>query len=674
MDLTRANAQTQLTPKRGRRESNSVASHDRPEPGVPRLVASIEGLANSRAVLLICLLALLAYANSLAGEFVFDDTEQIVTNQNLRSWTNLTKAFTTDVWAFREEQPGIDGPPPLPYYRPIFTVMLTVEYQLFGLWSQGWHLVSLLLHILSSVGVFYVILLLSRRKLVAVFAGSLFAVHPVHAESVSWISGMTDPLFSIFFLASFFFYLKSRRASAPAEGRDRAATTVDTRRALAFSVVWFVIAAFSKETALSLVPLVFAYEFVENPGKLIVRARRAARQALPYAAASMLYLIPRYIVLGELMWKNPQAPDRPLVYTLMTLPFVLGSYVFHLVWPVGLSVNYDTRFITSASSPMFLVPAAAILAGAIGLVACRKRLNREVWLGLLLIFVPLLPVLKLDQVSREEYLVFDHYLYLPVAGFTYLVGIGLARLGGFEPRAPASVRRATLSLVAMAGLLLTTVAVAANENRSWTDSYSLWSTAARVRPSNWAAHYNVGLALLEQGRFPEALEALRRAAAIKPDEAVVFDALGRASDGAGDSTEAESSFKLALEIDPELFESHNNLGTLYFKRNNYTAAARSFVAAISIRPDAAAPRFNHGLCLARLNRYPEAALEFERVIQLAPDPFAYYELGGVYEKLGRSRDAEGAFALGREAATTRDLVEKIDEGIARVRGENRPRK
>lgn len=671
MDLTRPNAKTQQRPARGSRGDGLLAASDRAERGVRSLLASIESLANSRAILLICLVALLAYANSLAGDFVFDDTDQIVTNQNLRSWKNLTRAFTTDVWAFRDEQPGIDAPPPLPYYRPIFTVMLTVEYQLFGLWPQGWHLISLLLHILGSVGVFYVIRLLSRRKLVAVFAASLFAVHPVHAESVSWISGMTDPLFSIFFLASFYFYLKSRRATEPGDRLDKFDSS-NSRRALALSVVSFVIAAFSKETALSLVLLVFGYELVETQGRLIMRALHAARQALPYAAASMLYLIPRYLVLGESMWVNPQAPERPFFYTIMTLPFVAVSYLFHLCWPVGLSVSYDTRFITSASSPMFLLPSLVILACAIGLFAYRSRINREVWLGLLLIIVPLMPVLRLGQVSREEYLVFDHYLYLSVAGFAYLLGIGFARLGGFETRAPANSRRAILSLFAMGGLLLTTIGVSAGENRSWSDSYALWSAAARARPSNWAAHYNVGLALLDLGRFSEAREAIARAAALKPDEANVFDALGRAWDGSGDWSEAERSFKRALELDPLLFESLNNLGSLYFKRNDYVSAEQSFVAAIGARPKAPAPRFNLGLCLGRLGRHHEAAREFERVVQIGPDADAYYELALVYEKLGRPRDAEKALSRAREVATTQALVEKIEERAARKGGEQRP--
>src|SRR5713226_1078401 len=155
---------------------------------------ALAGPGFARAILLICLLSVLAYANSLSGEFVFDDTEQIVENQDIRSWDNLTKAFTTHVWEFRDQPGSLNVPPPLPYYRPLFTVMLTVEFHLFGLWPQGWHLVSLLLHVLCAIGVFYVILLTSGRSLIPLFAALLFAAHPVHAESVSWISGMTDPL------------------------------------------------------------------------------------------------------------------------------------------------------------------------------------------------------------------------------------------------------------------------------------------------------------------------------------------------------------------------------------------------------------------------------------------------------------------------------------------------
>src|ERR1044071_146230 len=121
------------------------------------LLARLERWQASRIVMLICLVSCLAYANSLGGDFVFDDTDQIVENRDIRSWENLGRAFTTHVWAFRERPEALRVPIPPPYYRPLFTMLFTVEYKLFGLRPQGWHLVSLLLHILCSVGVYAVL-------------------------------------------------------------------------------------------------------------------------------------------------------------------------------------------------------------------------------------------------------------------------------------------------------------------------------------------------------------------------------------------------------------------------------------------------------------------------------------------------------------------------------------
>ena len=654
-----------------RKKIGSVGVHSRrPAPNAKTdggMLASIESLGLARLLLLICLFSFLAYANSLGGEFVFDDTDQIVENQNIRSWDNLQKAFTTHVWAFRDQSASLDTPPPLPYYRPLFTVMLTVEYHLFGLWPQGWHLVSLLLHILCSVGVFYVVRQLSSNSLIALIASVLFSVHPVHVESVSWISGMTDPLFAVFFLTAFYFYLKARSAGDSDHSRGRA---------MILSLALFVLAAFAKETALSLVVLVFGYELVMASGYVTSRLKAALARTSPYVAVAMIYLIPRYLVLGELMWKNPQAPNRPVGYTLMTLPFVICSYVFHLLWPIGLSVTYQTSFVTSVTSPSFLVPAALIAITVSLIVFYRKKLGKEVWVGLLLISVPLLPVLNLGQVSREEYLVFDHYLYLSVMGLTYLIALGFLRAAGFEPNTAGLSTGLNRSAIATAGivvLMLAMTAGAALENRNWADSYALWSNVARVRPSYWAAHYNAGLALLDAKRVDEAQSMIERAAALNNNEANILAALGRSYDLQGQTAQAVTSFKRALEIDPEMFQSYNDLGVVYFKNKDYRQAETSFSAALRLRPDTPIARFNLGLCYAREERYSDATRELERAIQLMPrDAYALYELGLAYENLGRLEEAKRVMEQGRGLANSEELANKIAESLNRYHGSVTP--
>jgi tetratricopeptide (TPR) repeat protein len=630
---------------KSRSEGEAAATHSK------GLLSFAEQLGTSRIIMLICLLAFAAYANALGGDFVFDDNEQIVENQDLRSWDNLARGFTTDVWAFRERGDNVNVPAPLPYYRPLFTAMLTVEYNLFGLQPQWWHLVSLILHVICSIEVFYIILLLSRRKSVAMIGSMLFAVHPVHTESVSWISGMTDPLFGVFFLAAFYFYLKQR---------EEGAASAQKQKYLAASLLLFIVAAFAKETALCLVVLVFGYELVHSNASVKDRVIEALKRALPFVAAAMIYLIPRYLVLGERMLSNPQAPDRPLSYTLLTLPFVVCSYLLHLVWPVGLSVTYDTRFITTPASMSFILPAIilAVIAGL--LIRFRAKIGREVWVALLLIFVPLLPVLNLGQVSQEQYLVFDHYLYISVAGLGYLLGLGLAKLARWQSE--------KLSL-AVAAILVIALAVGTHfENRAWADSYAVWSNAARVSPNYWAPQYNTALELIKVKQYERARGLLERAISLKPDEPIIFDALGRAYLGTGDLTAAQTNIKRALELNPEMFESLNNLGTVYFEAKDYANAEKYFTDALRANPQATATRYNLARCFARAGQYEKAAREFEQVLRSSPgDAEAYYELGLVYERMGRARDALQSFERGLQLTDSQELAEKISKSLRELK-------
>jgi len=609
---------------------------------------------------MITLCAAASYANSLAGEFVFDDVEQIIQNQNLRSWDNVATAFKTSVWSFRDSSdPSL--PPPLPYYRPLFTVLLTIEYQLFGLSPLGWHLVSLLLHVSCSVAVFYVLLELSQVRLVASAAALLFAVHPVHAESVAWISGLTDPLFTVSYLSSLYCYLRSRAVKEP--GSNEASSR--GHKWIALSLVLFVVSAFSKETALTLPILLFCYELINSKDGIASRLATAFRRVAAFALAAGIYLVPRYLVLGQSMFSNPQSMNRPPSQVWLTFPFVVIRYVWHLVWPVGLSVTYGTHFVTSPGSSEFIAPALCLCVGAAVLIALRRRLNVHLWMALLLTFVPLLPVLRLGQVSQEQYLVFDHYLYLSVAGWGYIVAFTIwrATAGILRSKSRPILAPAIASIV----LVILHSIGAMSTNASWANSFSVWSNAAAKCPSYWAPHYNTGVALLELKRFDEARGFLQRASALDSNEAVVFDALGRAFAGLGDASNAIDNFNRAIELDPGLFEAHNNLGTVYFANHDYRSAEACFNRALELRPNSLESRYNRGLSRARLGRTAEAAEDLEQVARAAPaDAGAAYELGLLYEQLGKIGPARAALERGLKSAVQRDLADQISVALKRV--------
>ncbi|HEU4386509.1 MAG TPA: tetratricopeptide repeat protein [Blastocatellia bacterium] len=613
-----------------------------------------------RAVLIISLLSCLAYANSLSGDFVFDDVDVVVKNPDVRSWGNLGRAFTSDVWAFRERTELIRGAPPLPYYRPLFTSLITVEYQLFGTGrTQGWHLVSLLIHSLCSVSVFYVLLALSGRRTIALMAAAVFAVFPAHAESVTWISGITDPLYAVFMMTAFYLYLKHRAAED--------VWGLSNRNGLLVACLLFALSLLAKETGAALLLLVFGHAIICSSGNWLNRVRLAMIATLPFIAVFILYLIPRYIALGENTWRNPQAPPRPLSYTVLTLPSVLWGYLSHLAWPVGLSVTYQTSFVTSPGSQRFLIPGALLVVAAAILVIARNRITSQIWLALLLLLVPLVPVLNIGQISRPEYLISDRYLYLSAAGWAYLLALLAVAVGGLIERRFAFLPPGRTAPIISATLAVLMVLGCIRENRNWADAYSLWSHATRVSPGYWATHYNLGLALLDLKKFDQARDAFLSARSLAPDSGPVLNGLGRAYDGLGETNNAVDALKQSIEIDPSMFESLNDLGAVYFRLGDYKRAEELIVRALQFRPGATAARFNLALCYDREGRYSDAIKEFEQVVAVSPDDGeAYYELSRSYEHAGRMDDALRVLRRALETRRTDALAQKISDSIERI--------
>lgn len=650
----------------------------------------LEGLDTSRVVLLIILVCGLAYANALGGDFVFDDTDQIVENKDIRSWENLERAFTTHVWAFRERPEAMRVPIPPPYYRPLFTVLFTVEYHLFGLQPQGWHLVSLLLHILCSIGVYYVLLLLAKRQAVAVLAALFFAVYSIHVESVSWISGVTDPLFSVFFLASFYFYLRYRS---------------EKKRALRIaSLILFGLSTLSKETALSLVLLIFCAEWIEASTandaatgrsaslRFGAKLSNASWMTLPYVGVAVLYLIPRYLVIGGLGWDNPHTYHGPFFNILLTLPYVVCVYFLHLLWPVNLSIAYFTRIEINPISARVLLPVLILFGIGAGLFVYRKTISKEIYYALILLLIPLLPVLDLRNLS-VEYLIFDRYLYLSVMGWAWLLALGLVKLAEWEePRANQSAtqlapyRRFGFSSVTALVLVVMLTVATAKENASWADAQALWSQAARIRPNFWVTHYNAGLALYDdtrqrerravltaeeaKSRYSKARELLTKAVALAPDEPSIFNALGQTDVALGETSRAIENYRQAVAIDPQMFEAINNLGAIYFNTGDYRAAESYFKTALALRPQATDFHYNLGLCYSRQGRFAEAVPELEKALQYAQNDVAtLYELGLVYEQVGRKDAALNIWQRGLaicQAQSLNELAEKLSANLSRL--------
>jgi len=648
---------------RGAEKSVSVPAASPSTEPLGRLAKFLEQLTAGKIILLIVFAVLLAYSNSLAGQFVFDDIDQVVNNPAIRHWGNLISAFKGNVWQFREGAQFLRAPVPPPYYRPLFTVLITIQYQLFGMWVQGWHLVGVALHIGCAIEVFYVSMRLFAKRHVAVIAALLFAVYPIHVESVSWVSGITDPLCGLFFLGSFLLYLGYRSSGST--------------RFLAGSLVAFALSILSKETGLSLVGLIFVYELIERlatkPGSNDRQAQGgigrllmvSLRPVAPFLGLVLLYLTSRVLALGRLTWSLPYSHRGPFTDTLLTLPLVALTYILHLIWPVGLSVAYQTHFVTTPTSGEFLFPATATVLVVIVVFIYRRKISREVWLSAALAIIPLLPVLNLGQLY-EQYLVFDRFLYLPSIGICCAAALGISRADRWAAeRTSGGAKVGARQFWPAGGLILVLAAMTygtARENLPWKDDYSLWSNAALRRPGFWAAHYNVGLELMDRGRFSEALDEFKLASALAPRTPSVLNSVGRADEALGNLQAAQEAYKQAIEADPEFFESINNLGDVYFKLGQNQTAELYFKKALDIQPLAVESHYNLARCYDLEHRYPEAVGEYEAVLKEAPgDAETYYRLGVLYQRMGRAAEADNSFKVGLGLAKSDELRQLLVE-------------
>ena len=624
------------------RKTNVVKSTPGLEPSSPEFLFSNKLFSESRILFLIVAATVLVYANSLSGTFVFDDTKQIAGNPALHTWSNIFRAFTSDVWSFQRGTLTADIPPP--YYRPLFTTYLTLNYKLFGLWEPGWHLMNLLVHVAVTVAVYFLLKRLSGTQLVAGLAALLFGLHTAHVESISWISGIPDPLAALFYVPSLLWYVRYRE-----EGHGKW---------LAASVIAFGLAILCKETPLAL-PLVLCVWELSRPTSrpsLALRLKDIVLQMIPYTVVAAAYLALRFSVLGRLSWKHPFMARVPDSAIWMTVPYVFVNYLKHLLAPFHLSLIYGTSFITSAGDPRFLLPVGILVGLGFILWIYRKKLSQQVWMAIAMMVAPLLPVLNL-KVFHYEYIIQDRYLYLPSIGFCYLIAIAILQLAR---------KRAALAVALSVVVLLAFGASTILQNRVWHDSVALWQRAVYYSPNSWSTHYNLGLAYLVLKQYEPARNELVEAKRLYQGNANVYNNLALAQAGLGHADEAIANLKTALALDPHLLEAHNNLGALLYERGDYAPAKLEFSRALERDPSSGSARFNLARTLAAMSDHAGAIREYEALLAVdADDVPARYQLGLSYEAVGRKSEAVTemirALQMDRDAIHAAEIRKKLEE-------------
>jgi tetratricopeptide (TPR) repeat protein len=554
------------------------------------------------ALLVLVAVTLAVYAPTLGHGFVWDDHEQVVDNQRLRTWSSFPDFWREDVLALSRPGEGRSN-----YYRPLFYTQYLVYYQLFGANPLGWHALAILHHLAACLAAWLLVLRLGFAREVGFWTALLFSVHPAHGESVAWVAAaFNDPPAATLILLGLAAWAGWRRRGGAGS--------------LALAALAYAAALLLKESALAMLALVPLVDWflarggeegggdAADPPDLAPRltARRRLAGYLPFAVVTLLYFLLRTATIGTALGVYQGGPTLDEV--VPTYPLLALFYLRLLLGPWGLAPSYPLRYLDGWADPAAwgsLLALAALAAAGWWWTRRRPVLRfAGLWVA-----ASVWPVFN-TRSFRPTYLAHQRYLYLAVLGLALGIAWGAWAAAG----AWATRRRAGAAALRPAT-----------------------PVRRRAAPAAWAARGSLAAVVVVWGasaayhdRFWASDEALwRRITAVDPGNAAGFDWLGARAIEAGDLDRAEALFRRSIAADPGAPLGWRNLAVLFHTRRDrpdlalplYERALAAFVARRSpLARDYVECRLNHGAALAAVGREDEALAVFLAVAAAPPHP------------------------------------------------------
>jgi tetratricopeptide (TPR) repeat protein len=571
-------------------------------------------------VCLICLFLILAtltaYWQVRKNEFInLDDDLYVTGNPSVQK--GLT--FRGALWAFTRIHSG--------HWHPVTWLSHMLDDELYGMDPGGHHMTNLFFHIANTLLLFILLQRLTGALWRSGFVAALFALHPLHVESVAWVAERKDVLCTFFWILTIFAY------------------TYYVQKTKAIRYLWvvlcFVLALMSKPIAVTLPFVLLLLDYW--PLGRIKFEKISNSTSVDYQKVSTVHLILEKIPLLSLaamlsLFTILTHLKSGAIASFVKLPLsirienALVSYVRYIgkmIWPDRLAVLYP--------HPMYLplwevVGAILLLTIITALVVILIRTYPYLVVGWLWYLGTLLPVIGLVQAGVQA--MADRFTYIPLIGLFMMVAYGL----------PGSLaRRHDRRMILIPSgilLLLILMRITMSQVRLWQNSVTLFSHTLNVTVNNFLIHNNLGVTLMRQGKDQEAMIHYRKALEIKPNYADAYYNMGSVLMRQGKDQEALAHFLQALWLKPEKAETHNELGFILTKQGKLEEAIAHFAQAVHINPNDEEARYNLGTVLLRRGRAQEAIIHFNRALQINPkDTRVHINLGLALAAQGKIEEA-----------------------------------
>ncbi len=491
-------------------------------------------------------------------------------------------------------------------YRPLFLFSLRLDWALWGSNPAGFHLTNLVLHALVTLVAFGFVKEWSGSDRPAFFTAALFALHPVHAEAVAWISGRADLLTTLFSLLSIWAALRSAKADGPGKWAWLAATGIG-----------LVLALLAKETAIVL-PALAALIAYSCPR---VRWRSMIPSIAVTAAIGVAYFLWRssaVMAADARSWLNSGSAALQNAWgspadTAFAMVYVTGEYLRLLLLPVSLKAVY-TLPPFSLLDPTLAISILLLLGwmGGIFVLMGRSRLIFSAMGWVLISLLTAYALILYTSVSP----VAERLAYLPSLGFAFFLADSLTRFDRSNPSSRGLLKTGPLVLLLLlAAYGLGTVMA----SRPWAQDESLWTHAVQKNPQSALARFNLGAEYLKQKRWGEALKEYERAVAIRPSYPEAHFNIGNILSAQGRRESAVEAYRSALRQRSDYADAYVNLGVTLYELGRPEQGFEALQMAVLHNPRNAVAHNNLANAYTLRGRWDEAVRHYEEALSLQPD-------------------------------------------------------
>ena len=538
-----------------------------------------------RREFIICLFliaaSLFVYWQIGGHDFIDYDDESYVT-KNPRVRAGLTREGV--IWAFTTDHEA--------NWHPVTWLSHMLDIELYGLNPMGHHWASLQIHLINTLLLFFILQYMTGALWQSAFVAALFALHPLHVESVAWVAERKDVLSTFFGMLALLAYCCYTKQPSLAK--------------YLLIILFLSIGLMVKPMLVTLPFLLLLLDFWPIGRLRLATAPRLVLEKIPLFVLSAVSSFVTYFVQQH-GGAITSLEVLPLKIRIANALISYLSYIEKMIWPSGLAVFYPyTERLPGQTVVSGLVIFCLSVLAILGLRRFPYLITGWLWyLG------ALVPVIGLVQIGSQS--MADRYTYIPLIGLFIIAAWGIADI-----LMQYRIKRVVLPI--LYSTVLTFFMICAwFQVRHWQNSMTLFTHALNVTNNNSHAHYSLGYALARQGKLDKAIIHYSKALQINPNYTIALNSLGHALAQQGKLDKAIIHYSKALQINPNYVKAHNNLGNALARQGNIKGAFFHYYEALRINPNYAGAYFNLGKIYANQGKIGKAIINYKEAIRINPN-------------------------------------------------------